>query len=138
MSTATVITDTDFLGFTFNGQHCLYDLKVYRVINGDRYTYDMAPQRNELTAEASGADGMFFFGERHKQKNFNVDVAFEDLSESEFKEWKKFCNNKDICDLIFDEEPYKVYSAKITGTPQFKVIPFDIGGERVYRGEGTI
>jgi len=37
--------------------------------------------------------------------------------------------------LIFDEEPYKIYYAKVTGTPQLQYIPFS--SPRVYKGEGT-
>jgi hypothetical protein len=41
--------------------------------------------------------------------------------------------------LIFDETPYKVYSAKVTGTATIKYIPFSEGEtNRVYKGEGSI
>jgi hypothetical protein len=42
--------------------------------------------------------------------------------------------------LIFDENPYKIYRAKVTGTATIKYIPFNEGKEqeRVYKGEGTI
>jgi hypothetical protein len=59
---------------------------------------------------------------------------------------KNWLNGKELGDLWFAEEPYKVYTAKVTGTPNIKFIPFDKtyieGGvkkiKRVYRGEGTI
>jgi hypothetical protein len=48
-------------------------------------------------------------------------------------------NGKEVQDLIFDEQPYKVYSAKVTGTPTLKTICFDDeNGKRVYRGEGSV
>jgi phage-related protein len=47
-------------------------------------------------------------------------------------------SGKDVGDLWFEEEPYKVYSAKVTGQPSIKVIPFDGTSEREYRGEGSI
>jgi len=37
------------------------------------------------------------------------------MSKSSFEELSDFFNGKEIADLIFDEAPYKVYSAKITG-----------------------
>ena len=48
--------------------------------------------------------------------------------------------------LIFDDEPYKVYYAKATGTPQLQYIPFNsdryqeglVEAERIYKGEGTL
>jgi phage-related protein len=40
--------------------------------------------------------------------------------------------------LIFDEYPYKTYSAKVTGQASLKHIVFELEEGRVYRGEGTI
>jgi hypothetical protein len=47
--------------------------------------------------------------------------------------------DKGIHDLIFDERPYKVYRAKVTGTATLKYICFAEGkNNRLYKGEGTI
>jgi hypothetical protein len=52
---------------------------------------------------------------------------------------KAHFGDKEIHDLIFDETPYKVYSAKVTGTATIKHIPFAEGNtNRLYKGEGTI
>lgn len=51
---------------------------------------------------------------------------------------KKVFDGKGVHDLIFDEHPYKVYKAKVTGTPTLKFIPFDIDGKEIFRGEGTV
>jgi hypothetical protein len=40
--------------------------------------------------------------------------------------------------LIFDERPYKIYRAKVTGTATIKHIPFDEKNGRIYKGAGTI
>jgi hypothetical protein len=52
-------------------------------------------------------------------------------------------NDKEIHDLWFSEEPYKVYSAKITGVSTMSYLPFeekDGDGKisRIYRGDGKI
>jgi hypothetical protein len=43
-------------------------------------------------------------------------------------------------DLIFDEEPYKVYTAKIANNPNISFIPFEIedgyAKKRLYKGSG--
>ena len=41
-------------------------------------------------------------------------------------------------ELSFDERPYIVYDAKVTGTPTLKFICFDENGQRIYKGEGTV
>jgi hypothetical protein len=46
---------------------------------------------------------------------------------------------KEMGELWFDEYPYKVWDAKVTGQPMLKVIPFgDDNGPTIYKGEGTI
>ena len=130
--------DMDFIGFTFNGLHSWYNLGVLRVTKGDRIVEMLAPQMKDVTAEATGNDGQFYFGTWHQTKTFQIDVAFDNLSEERFRKWKRFCNGKELGDLIFDEMPYKVYTAKITGTPQLDFLCFDEDGKRVYKGEGSI
>jgi phage-related protein len=69
-----------------------------------------------------------------------VSFAFDSLTEEQLARLKRHFGDKGIHDLIFDESPYKVYSAKVTGTATIKHIPFNegTGKERVYKGEGTI
>ena len=130
--------DFDFIGFTYNGKHSYNDFGVYRVIDGDRYTEDLVPQMNDKTADATGADGQYFFGTTHKTRQFSINIAFDNLTEEKFRAMRQWFDGKDVHDLIFDEAPYKVYSAKVTGTPQLKTICFSKDGVRIYKGEGTI
>jgi hypothetical protein len=53
---------------------------------------------------------------------------------------KRVFGDKNTQDLVFDETPYKTYSAKVTSTATLKYIPFNegVGRERIYKGEGTI
>jgi hypothetical protein len=68
-----------------------------------------------------------------------VSFAFDSLTEAEVARIKRHFGDKQIHDLIFDETPYKVWSAKVTGTATIKYIPFDEGStHRLYKGEGTI
>jgi phage-related protein len=46
-----------------------------------------------------------------------VSIAFEELTEEKYRAMRQWLDGKGIHDLIFDEAPYKVYSAKVTGTP---------------------
>lgn len=129
--------DMDFLGFTFNGKHSFLDLGVIRIIN-DRIQTQLSPDISDLTAESTGSDGMYFFGSYHKSRKFTVDFAFDNLNETQLRSWKQFCSYKDLSDLIFDEEPYKVYTAKIASAPMLKTIAFEENGQRIYKGEGTL
>lgn len=132
------IPEMDFLAFTFNGLHSFYDLKILRTSESNRYDLSTRLEASDKTAEIPGADGMYFFGSQYKTKRFSVSFAFDNLNETDIRKIRRFYANKELGDLIFDEEPYKVYTAKITGSPSLKVVCFDIEGQRVYRGEGTI
>jgi hypothetical protein len=72
-----------------------------------------------------------------------VPIAFDSLTEEQVRRLYSHFGDKQIHELIFDERPYKVYMAKISGTPQIKTICFeaeDDSGEikRIYKGEGTL
>lgn len=130
--------DYDFLAFSFNGKHSYDDFGIYRVSDGDRYNTELTPQMNDKTVDNAGGDGTFFFGTTHKQKVFNVNFAFDHMDDETLRKMKQWLNGKEIHDLWFDEEPYKVYSAKVTGTATMKHIAFEEDGKRIYKGEGTI
>ena len=130
--------DYDFIGFSFNGKHCLKDFGMYRTSDGSRYNDDLVPTMNDKIIDVPGGDGQFFFGTNYKTRQFSISVAFDHLTETKYNQLKQWLNGKGIHDLVFDEKPYKVYSAKITGTPQFKTLCFTENDERIYKGEGTI
>ena len=132
------IADLDFLGFTFNGYHSIYDLNVYRTSEGSRYNDNLIPQLNEKTTPIPGNDGMYYFNTNYTAKLFSVKIAFDNLTEAGLRKLRKVFNGKEMGDLIFDETPYKVYSAKVTGSSQLSYLPFDYLGTRIYKGDGTI
>lgn len=131
--------DYDFIAFSYNGVFSTNeDFTIYRVSDGNRYNIDVNPASQDKTAETPGGDGMYYFGSNLRQKNFNINFAFDNLSEVGLKKLKLWLNSRDIADLWFAEEPYKVYSAKPTGQISLKTIPFEENGERVYKGEGAV
>lgn len=140
------IADYDFIAFSFNGKHSYEDFGIYRVADGERYNIELNPQMNDKTAEIPGLDGMIYYGNNYKSRVFNINFAFDNLTEDKLQELKKWLNGREIADLWFAEAPYKVYSAKVTAQPNIKVVVFDdiymIGDEkktrRIYKGEGTV
>jgi predicted phage tail component-like protein len=139
---STALGDFDFLAFSFNDKHSYDDFGIYRTSDGSRYNLELAPQLTDKTAEVPFSDGTYYFNTFHKQKVFNISFAFDHLEETKLREMKRWLDGKAVHDLWFEEEPYKVYSAKVTGQPSIKVICFDeyIGGvkKRIYKGEGTV
>ena len=130
--------DYDFIGFTYGDKHSIDDFGIYRTSDGDRYNDNLIPPLTDKTADIPGNDGRYYFSSHYKPRQFSIPIAFDSLTEVQYQQVRKWLSGKEIKELIFDEYPYKVYSAKVTGTPQLKTICFEEGGERVYKGEGTI
>lgn len=130
----------DFMGFTFNGVHSS-DLNIVRTSDGSRYNSELLPSFNDNTVAVPGGDGTYYFGSYYNQKPISVQFATDELNEVQFRQLRQWLGDKGIHDLIFDEAPYKKYSAKIAAVPNFNYICFDKGindSERIYKGEGTI
>ena len=135
----------DFMGFTFGGKHSS-NMGIVRTSDGSRYNSELLPSFNDVTVAVPGGDGTYYFGSYYQQKVFSVPFATDELTESEFRELRRWFGDKGIHQLIFDEAPYKAYSAKIAAVPNFNYICFDevapmersVGVQRIYKGEGTI
>ena len=132
------MNDFDFIGFTYNNKHSYNYFKIYRTSDGDRYNDNLIPPMADKSVDVPGNDGQYYFNTYHKNREFQIQIAFDELTEEKYREMRQWLDGKWIHDLIFDEAPYKVYSAKITGTPQLKTICFDKDGQRIYKGEGTV
>ena len=170
--------DNDFLGFTFNGVHFTIFphpsetasnvIQLTRVSEGDRYTDNLLPAGQDITADVPGGDGTYYFGTNFKYTQFNIDFAFDNLSESDIRKIRQvFSKRNSLAPLIFDEDPYKYWMVKCQGMPTLKTICFvkdeELGdvhlihttdlmaaitsnewpsyaqiGNRVYKGEGQV
>ena len=127
-----------YMGFTYNGVHSS-DLGIVRVSDGSRFNENLLPTIQDKTVQVPGGDGTYYFGSYYTQRQFSVSFAFDGLTEQKVAELKRHFGDKGIHDLIFDETPYKVWSAKVTGTATIKYIPFiEEDVERLYKGEGSI
>ena len=114
----------DFLGFSFDGIHSS-QLGITRVSEGDRYSEPLTPEMEDKIISVPGEDGSYFFGSLYRNKPITVQIAFDHLNESQFRQLRKLLAVRKPCQLIFDERPYKVYTAKISAPPQLNYICFD-------------
>lgn len=128
----------DFISFSYNGVHSS-DLGIVRVSDGSRFNENLLPTSQDKTVQVPGGDGTYYFGSYFAQKPITLSYAFDGLTESQIEYIKMLFGDKKIHPLIFDETPYKIYQAKVTGSSTLKYIPFgdkDLG--RIYKGEGTV
>ena len=126
----------DFIGFSFN-EHRSESLGIVRVSDGSRYNEDLIPTTQDKTVQVPGGDGFYYFGSDYTQRQFSINIAFDELTEKQFRELQQVFGTKELGKLVFDERPYKYYMVK-SSKPQLKYICFGEDGERIYKGEGTL
>lgn len=118
----------DFLGFTFitNGEaHKSQDLGITRVSDGDRYNETLIPEIEDKTIEIPGLDGTYFYGSDFKTRNFSIKIAFDSMTEENFRTMRRVFGYKHMGLLIFDEAPYKQYKVKVASPPELEYVCFD-------------
>lgn len=126
----------DFLGFTFNGIHSS-DLGIVRTANG-LSEYKMLPTLKDNATDRPNNDGQYYFGSNYSKRDIPVNFAFDHMTESQFQALRRMANDKQLHRLQFDEFGDKFYVAKITGSATMKHLAFVEGGDRIYKGEGTL
>lgn len=128
----------DFIGFSFNGFHSS-DLGIIRTSEGSRYKESLLPPFQDQTVQIPGGDGSYYFGTTYANRQFSISIAFDELSEENFRKMRTVFSGEEMGKLIFDEAPYKYYMVKMASPPQLNYICFGKTGEpRVYKGEGTL
>lgn len=114
----------DFIGFTFNGIHSS-ELGIVRVSDGSRYNEVLLPNIEDAVVPVPGGDGSYYFGSYYRQRDFDISIAFDSLTESGLRKLKRHFGAKTMGDLIFDECPYKKYKVKVSSYPTLSYICFD-------------
>lgn len=127
----------DFLGFTFDGVHSS-SLGIVRTSDGSRYNENLLPEFEDKTVKVPGRDETYYFGSEYKQRIFEVKIAFDNMTDKQFRQLRQLMSGQELKDLIFDEVPYKVYKVKANGVPNLSYIAFDEEYRRIYKGEGTL
>ena len=125
-----------YTGFTYNGIHSSV-FGITRRSSGKTYEENLVSSILDKATEKPGSDGSYHFYSSHSKREFVVNFAFYNITEEKKRLISELWNDGNIHDLIFDEAPYKVYSAKITGKSVMKEMPLEENGQRVYCGEGS-
>lgn len=114
----------DFTGFTFDGVKST-DLGIVRVSDGDRYTESLFGEMKDRTVEVAGVDGEYYFGTNFGNLPIKLSIAYDSVTEKQFRKIKQVFGQKKICDLIFDERPYKKYLVKVSSPIELSYVCFD-------------
>ena len=131
--------DTDFIGVSFNGKNLLREYNVYRTSEGDRYETVINSNIKLNTASEKTFDGTYLFDQVKQPLNLNLNLAFDGLTDIQLKELTFLFSPNQIGPLVFDEYPYKVYDAKVTGQPKMDYVLFDgPNNTRIYKGTMAI
>lgn len=133
-----IIIKDDYIGFTFAGKHSS-QFGILSVSSGDRYTRTLSPEFNDIVANVNGADGTYYFGTNLTRRSFQLNCAYDTVTEVDIREMKEWLRPDIVSPLTFDEIPYIQFYAKVSSPPQFSFLAFeDEYGDRVYKGELSI
>ena len=124
----------DFLGFSFDGIHSS-QLGITYVSSSDRYDEDFFPEVKDKTIEIPNNHGEYYYGGTYGTRTFDINIAYDSITETQLRSIRRLFGTQKICELIFDERPYKVYYAKIESPIQMSYVCFD---EREKRAGATI
>ena len=127
---------SDFRGFRFGNIH-IKDLHLTVVSSGDRFNKNLLPDPTDYSVDVPGGNGKYYFGQTHGTRSFSITTAFDNLDEYTIRKIRQIFVTDKLKDLVFDEEPYKVYRAKLSNAPQFNYVCFldKETNQRVYKGE---
>lgn len=114
----------DFVGFSFDSIHSS-KLGILRTSEGDNYEESLLPDFEDSTSDVKGISGQYYFGQQHKAKHIKISIGFDNMTELQFREFRRLLSVDRPCPLIFDERPYKTYMAKIESVPELSYVCFD-------------
>ena len=125
-----------FIGFTFGNRHSS-TLGILRTSNSDRYEVSLSPTTADIVTSLDTIDGQYYWGAKYSKREIPISFAFYGMSETQISQLKQTLNDKKLHPLILDEEPHKIWMAKLTSTAIIKHICFEHNDNRFYAGEGT-
>ena len=125
----------DLTGFKFGDYHSS-QFGLIRVSNGSRYNEYLLPTLKNTTTDVPGMEGTLYFGTQKTTRSFQVDMAFDSLTEEDIRDIREWLTGAHP--LIFDERPYIQYMCILNSTPQLKYLTFEENGERIYKGELSV
>lgn len=125
----------DLTGFKFGDYHSS-QFGLIRVSNGSRYNEYLLPTLKNTTTDVPGMEGTLYFGTQKTTRSFQVDMAFDSLTEEDIRDIREWLTGTHS--LIFDERPYIQYMCMLNSAPQLKYLTFEENGERIYKGELSV
>lgn len=149
-------SSTDFIGFSFNGVESS-DLGIVRVSASDRYNDILIPNFQDKAAQMPGSDFTLYWESFYSTRSWTVNIAFDELTETQLRRLRQTFSTKKIGKLIFHEKKqisrlnwenlidnvenlednYIYYTAKVQSPPQLNYICFDVREEWEYAGTGV-
>lgn len=114
----------DFIGFSFNGVHSS-DLGILHVSDGNWYEETLHPEIEDRRTGVVGRDGEYYYGSDYRSKTITIQIAFDHVTETQFRQITYLFSAKKPGKLIFDERPWKEYTVKISSPITLNYVCFD-------------
>ena len=119
-----IIFKDDYVGFTYAGKHSS-QFGILSVSSGDRYMRTLSPEFSDIVTNVNGKDRTYYFGTIYNRRSFQLNCAFDSITEQEYRELRLWLKTDTISPFTFDETPYVQFFAKVASPPQFSFITFE-------------
>lgn len=109
----------DFIAFAFgdfisNKFGDDMEFVIYRISNSGRFDSELSPSMQDKVVDVPNGDGQYYFGTYHKEKIFNINFVFDNLTKDGLRKLKQAFTGKEMKEFVLSEESDKVYMAKVT------------------------
>lgn len=114
----------EYTGFTFGNVHSS-ELGITRVSNGSRYEAQLGGNFKDYTAEVPGAMGTYYFGSDYGTKDFNISIAYDNVTMDQIHQMKKLFTKDKMAEFRFDEMGDKRYTVKVKSPIKLTYLPME-------------
>lgn len=114
----------EYTGFTFGNTHSS-ELGITRVSNGSRYEAQLGGNFKDYTAEVPGAMGTYYFGSDYGTKDFNINIAYDNVTMDQIHQMKKLFTKDKMAEFRFDEMGDKRYTVKVKSPIRLTYLPME-------------
>lgn len=125
----------DFIGFSFNGVESS-DLGIVRTSVSDRYNDTTIPNFQDKSAQMPGSDYTLYWESFYNTRNWTVNIAFDHMTETQLRLFRRTFNAKNIGELYFKEKTYSL--SQIYYPDTFSYDDVDVSYEGVAVNEDPI
>ena len=115
--------DKAFISFTYGGKK-IEDFGLIAVTVNDRLNRQTAPASEDYTTDYKMLHGQYYWGSHYNAREMEITLATDGMTQQQIDSFKYWFSPGEIRQLIMAEHPNRAIMARVQGTPQISMLPF--------------